>query len=40
MLKPDSWFLGYLTVVDFDLHEVVSYIKIIFPSKIGMFPKI
>lgn len=34
VLTEDSWYLSELSVIDFDLFEFVSYLKLLFPSKI------
>lgn len=33
--ERNNWFLGYLTIVDFSIYELVRYIELIFGDKIG-----
>ena len=35
-----DWFLGYLTIIDFSIYELVRYMELIFPGKLKEFPKI
>ena len=32
--------MGYLTLVDFSLYELVRYMDMIFPAKMSKFPKL
>lgn len=36
----DNWFMGYLTIVDFSVYELVRYMEMIFGDKIREFPKL
>lgn len=38
--ERNNWFMGYLTVVDFSIYEMVRYIELVFGEKIGEFPKL
>lgn len=38
--KENDWFLGYLTVIDFSIYELVRYMEMIFGRKIEEFPKL
>lgn len=32
-ISSDMWYLPHLSVIDFDIYELISYLRIIFPSK-------
>lgn len=38
--QPDSFYLGYLTIIDFMVHEIFQYYKDIFHKKVHLFPKL
>ena len=37
-LRPNCWFLDYLTLVDFDIYEVMGFVKMLFPKKVPSYP--
>jgi len=38
--KQDTWFLGYFTLIDLSMYELVRYMDLIFPGEMVKFPKI
>ena len=38
--KPNDWYLGYISILDFFFHEVVIVLQTNFPSQLGKFPKL
>ena len=38
--QRDNWFLGYLTIIDFSIYELVRYMEMIFEDKMQEFPKL
>ena len=36
----NDWILGYLTIIDFSIYELIRYIELIFGEKIKEFPKL
>lgn len=38
--SEDGWFLGYLTIIDFSIYELVRYMECIFENLIGALPKL
>ena len=29
-----DYYLGYLSIIDFDIYELIHYLRILFPSKV------
>lgn len=38
--KEDTWFLGYFTLIDLSMYELVRYMDLIFPGEMAKFPKL
>lgn len=38
--KQDNWFLGYFTLIDLSMYELVRYMDLIFPGQMVKFPKL
>lgn len=38
--KPNSFYFGYLTVLDFSIYEIVNYFRLLFPNEIAKFTKL
>lgn len=38
--KQDTWFLGYFTLIDLSMYELVRYMDLIFPGEMVKFPKL
>ncbi len=38
--NEDGWFLGYLTIIDFSIYELVRYMECIFENLIGALPRL
>lgn len=38
--KQDNWFLGYFTLIDLSMYELVRYMDLIFPGEMAKFPKL
>lgn len=38
--QEDDWFMGYLTIVDFSIYELINYMEKIFINKLGHFKKL
>lgn len=38
--KQDNWFLGYFTLIDLSMYELVRYMDLIFPGEMINFPKL
>lgn len=38
--QENSWFMGYLTIIDFSIYELVRYMEMIFGDKMQEFPKL
>lgn len=38
--QQGQFYLGYITVIDFILHEIFEYYKSIFRKEISLFPKL
>lgn len=32
-VKGDGWFLGYLSIIDFSIYELIRYMEMLFPGK-------
>ena len=39
-VKGTSWFLGYLSIIDFSVYELMRYMCMIFPGKHESLPKL
>ena len=38
--NENEWFLGYLTVIDFSIYELIRYMEMIFGNKVQQFSKL
>ena len=38
--KPDDWYLGYISILDFVLYEVIIQINNNYPEELHKFPKL
>ena len=38
--SPDDFYLGYLTVLDFFIYEIMNYFHLLFPKEMAKFPKL
>ena len=38
--NPDGFYLGYLSIIDFFIHEIFQYYKSIFHKEVHLFPKL
>lgn len=38
--KQNDWFLGYFSLIDLSMYELVRYMELIFPGELAHFPKI
>lgn len=38
--KNGDWFLGYFTLIDLSIYELVRYMELIFPGEVDSFPKL
>ena len=39
-VKGNKWFLGYLSIIDFSIYELVRYMEMLFPHKEECLPKL
>ena len=37
---PDNFYLGYLTILDFFIYEIMNYFLLLFPHEMKKFPKL
>lgn len=37
---PNSFFFGYLTVIDFSIYEILNHFKLLFPTEMNKFVKL
>lgn len=38
--SQENWFLGYLTIIDFSIYELINYMDMLFPGRVQQFPKL
>ena len=38
--RPNEFYLGYLSIIDFMIHEIFHYYKDIFQREVNLFPKL
>ena len=39
-VKGKCWFLGYLSIIDFSIYELMRYMEMLFPNTENSLPKL